>query len=273
MAKKEVSVEEKLRALYELQVIDSTIDKIRTIRGELPLEVQDLEDEVEGLQKRLENLNTEIENLKIELSNKKNSITDSNNLIKKYEEQQNKVRNNREFDAITKEIEFQKLEIELAEKKIKEGGYLLATKQEKIDEAVEYLDGRKIDLKNKQNELAEITAETQAEEQSLVKKSEAAAKVIEDRLLNAYHRIRSNARNGLGVVTIQRDSCGGCFNAIPPQRQLDIKMHKKVLVCEHCGRILVDSAFDPNYQEVPEEVKPKRRLARVKPIEMEDEDL
>lgn len=273
MAKKEVTVEEKLRALYELQVIDSTIDKIRTIRGELPLEVQDLEDEVAGLQTRLENLTTEIDNLKIELSNKKNSITDSNNLIKKYTEQQNKVRNNREFDAITKEIEFQTLEIELAEKKIKEGGYLLATKQEKIDEATEYLDGRKIDLTNKKNELAEITAETQAEEESLTKKSEAASKVIEDRLLNAYHRIRLNARNGLGVVTIQRDSCGGCFNAIPPQRQLDIKMHKKVLVCEHCGRILVDSAFDPNFQEIPEEAKPKRRLARAKAIEVEDEEI
>lgn len=270
MAKKEATVEEKLKALYELQVIDSTIDKIRTIRGELPLEVQDLEDEVEGLQKRLENLTSEIENLKIELSNRKNSITDSNNLIKKYEEQQNKVRNNREFDAISKEIEFQKLEIELAEKKIKEGGYLLATKQEKIDEAKEYLDGRKIDLENKKTELAEITAETQSEEQGLMKKSETAAKVIEDRLLNAYHRIRSNARNGLAVVTIQRDSCGGCFNAIPPQRQLDIKMHKKVLVCEHCGRILVDSTFDPNYQEIPEEAKPKRRLARAKAID-EDE--
>lgn len=271
MAKKEVSVEEKLRALYELQVIDSTIDKIRTIRGELPLEVQDLEDEVEGLQKRLENLTTEIDDLKIELSNKKNSITDSNNLIKKYEEQQNKVRNNREFDAITKEIEFQKLEIELAEKKIKEGGFLLTSKQEKIDEATEYLEGRKIDLQNKKNELEEITAETKSEEENLVKKSEAAAKVIEDRLLNAYHRIRSNARNGLAVVTIQRDSCGGCFNSIPPQRQLDIKMHKKVLVCEHCGRILVDSAFDPNFKEISEEEKPKRRLARTRAVDVDDE--
>lgn len=269
MAKKEATIEEKLKALYDLQVIDSTIDKIRIIRGELPLEVQDLEDEVEGLQRRLENLNTEIEDLKVELSNKKNSITDSNNLIKKYTEQQDKVRNNREYDAISKEIEFQKLEIELAEKKIKEGGFNLASKQEKINEAVEYLDGRKIDLVNKKKELEEITEETSAEEQSLIKKSDSAAKVIEDRLLTAYKRIRSNARNGLAVVTIQRDSCGGCFNSIPPQRQLDIKMHKKVLVCEHCGRILVDSAFDPNFKEITEEEKPKKRIARVK---VSDED-
>ncbi len=271
MAKKEVTVEEKLRALYDLQMIDSTIDKIRTIRGELPLEVQDLEDEVVGLEMRLGNLTSEIENLKIELANKKNAITDSNHLIKKYEEQQNKVRNNREFDAITKEIEFQKLEIELAEKKIKEGGFLLISKQEKINEASEYLDGRKIDLQNKKNELNEITSETQADEQTLIKKSEAAEKVIDERLLKAYHRIRSNARNGLGVVTIQRDSCGGCFNSIPPQRQLDIKMHKKVLVCEHCGRILVDSSFDPNYVEISEDAKPKKRLSKARAVDFEEE--
>ncbi|TXB67225.1 hypothetical protein FRY74_03305 [Vicingus serpentipes] len=267
MAKKEATVEERLKALYELQVIDSTIDKIRTIRGELPLEVQDLEDEIAGLEIRLENLNQEIEDLETEISNQKNGITDANNLIKKYEEQQNKVRNNREFDAITKEIEFQKLEIELAEKKIREGGFQLASKQEKIGESKEYLDGRKLDLENKKNELDEITSETQSDEEGLLKKSEKASKVIEERLLTAYTRIRSNARNGLAVVTIQRDSCGGCFNKIPPQRQLDIKMHKKILVCEHCGRILVDSAFDPNYVEDVEEEKPKRRVTRKKKVE------
>ena len=262
MAKKDATIEEKLKALYDLQVIDSTIDKIRTVRGELPLEVQDLEDEVAGLETRLEKLNVEIEDLTTEISNKKNSITDANNLIKKYEEQQNKVRNNREFDAITKEIEFQKLEIELAEKKIKEGEFSMTSKQEKIDEAKEYLDGRKLDLENKKKELDEITKETQTEEDKLLVKSDKAAKVVEDRLITAYKRIRAGARNGLAVVTIQRDSCGGCFNKIPPQRQLDIKNHKKVLVCEHCGRILVDSAFDPNYVE-PEE-KPKRRVTRKK---------
>tara|TARA_R110001592_G_scaffold113924_1_gene313268 strand:- start:843 stop:1649 length:807 start_codon:yes stop_codon:yes gene_type:complete len=267
MAKKEATVEERLKALYELQVIDSTIDKIRTIRGELPLEVQDLEDEIAGLEIRLGNLNQEIEDLETEISNQKNGITDANNLIKKYEEQQNKVRNNREFDAITKEIEFQKLEIELAEKKIREAGFQLAAKQEKVGESKEYLDGRKLDLENKKGELDEITSETKSDEESLLKKSEKAAKVIEDRLLTAYSRIRSNARNGLAVVTIQRDSCGGCFNKIPPQRQLDIKMHKKVLVCEHCGRILVDSAFDPNYVEEVVEEKPKRRVTRKKKTE------
>lgn len=265
MAKKEITVEEKLKALYELQTIDSTIDKIRTIRGELPLEVQDLEDEVEGLELRLEKLTNEIEDLSTENSNKKNSIKDANSLIKKYEEQQNKVRNNREFDAITKEMEFQTLEIELAEKRIKEGEFLLTSKAEKIEEAKEFLAGRKIDLENKKNELDEITSETQADEEKLAKKSDKAEKVIEDRLLTAYKRIRSNARNGLAVVTIQRDSCGGCFNKIPPQRQMDIKNHKKVLVCEHCGRILVDSTFDPNYVEpTEEEKKPKRRVTRKK---------
>ena len=264
MAKKEATVEERLKALYDLQVIDSTIDKIRTIRGELPLEVQDLEDEIAGLDKRLENLNQEIEDLETEISNQKNGITDANNLIKKYEEQQNKVRNNREFDAITKEIEYQNLEIELSEKKIREGEFQLSAKQEKVTESKEYLDGRKLDLDNKNAELEEITSETKTDEEGLLKKSEKASKVIEERLLTAYTRIRGNARNGLAVVTIQRDSCGGCFNKIPPQRQLDIKMHKKVLVCEHCGRILVDSAFDPNYvEEVPEE-KPKRRVTRKK---------
>lgn len=268
MAKKDATIEEKLKALYDLQVIDSTIDKIRTIRGELPLEVQDLEDEIAGMDKRLENLNQEISELEVEISNKKNGITDANNLIKKYEEQQEKVRNNREFDAISKEIEFQKLEIELAEKKIKEGGFQLESKNEKVAEVTEYLNGRKQDLENKQNELKEITSETESEEQSLLKKSEKAGKVIEERLLTAYHRIRGNAKNGLAVATVQRDACGGCFAKVPPQRQLDIKTHKKVLVCEHCGRILVDAAFDPNYVEpTEEEKKPKRRTTRKKKAE------
>tara|TARA_B100000809_G_scaffold266460_1_gene329293 strand:- start:12496 stop:13311 length:816 start_codon:yes stop_codon:yes gene_type:complete len=268
MAKKEATIEERLKALYDLQVIDSTIDKIRTVRGELPLEVQDLEDEVEGLTLRLDKLTSEIEDLTTDISNKKNGIKDSGNIIKRYEEQQNKVRNNREFDAITKEMEFQTLEIELSEKRIKEGEFKLISKQEKLGQAKEYLDGRKIDLANKQKELDEITGETVAEEDKLEKKSAKASKVIDDRLLKAYTRIRGNARNGLAVVTIQRDSCGGCFNKVPPQRQMDIKNHKKVLVCEHCGRILVDAAFDPNYVEpTEEEKKPKRRVAKKKKAE------
>jgi hypothetical protein len=227
MAKKEATIEERLKALYDLQVIDSTIDKIRIVRGELPLEVQDLEDEVEGLTLRLEKLTNGIEDLTTEISNKKNSIKDAGNLIKKYEEQQNKVRNNREFDAITKEIEFQNLEIELAEKRIREGEFQLTSKKEKVDEAKEYLEGRKVDLINKQNELKEITSETSVDEEKLQKKSDKAAKIIDERLMKAYTRIRGNARNGLAVVTVQRDSCGGCFNKVPPQRQMDIKNHKK----------------------------------------------
>lgn len=268
MAKKEATIEERLKALYDLQVIDSTIDKIRTVRGELPLEVQDLEDEVEGLTLRLEKLTNGIEDLTTEISNKKNGIKDAGNIIKKYEEQQGKVRNNREFDAITKEMEFQNLEIELSEKRIKEGEFQLTSKKEKVDEAKEYLEGRKIDLTNKQNELKEITSETSADEEKLQKKSDKAAKVIDDRLMKAYTRIRGNARNGLAVVTVQRDSCGGCFNKVPPQRQMDIKNHKKVLVCEHCGRILVDATFDSNYVEAEVEEKPKRRITRKKKVEV-----
>jgi predicted nucleic acid-binding Zn-ribbon protein len=266
MAKQEATIEERLKALYDLQVIDSTIDKIRTIRGELPLEVQDLEDEVEGLALRLEKLENGIQDLVTDISNKKNGITDSNNLIKKYEEQQGKVRNNREFDAITKEIEFQNLEIELFEKKIREGEFQLTSKKEKLEEAKEYLEGRKLDLANKNQELEDITSETSEEEKKLQKKSDAAAKVIDDRLMKAYTRIRKNARNGLAVVTIQRDACGGCFNKIPPQRQMDIKNHTKVIVCEHCGRILVDASFDPNFVEPTVEEKPKRRVTRKKKV-------
>lgn len=265
MAKKNATVEEKLKALYDLQLVDSAIDKIHTIRGELPLEVQDLEDEITGLETRLSNYNQDVENLKTEISNKKNQITDSNNLIKKYEEQQNNVRNNREYDSLTKEIEFQQLEIQLAEKNIKEFEFKISSLEEKVVEAKEYLDGRKIDLENKQKELDEIAGETKKDEEALIKKSEKASSIIEERLLTAYKRIRGNARNGLAVVTVQRDACGGCFNKIPPQRQLDIKSHKKITVCEHCGRILVDSSFDPNYVEpTEEEKKPKRRTRRKK---------
>lgn len=269
MAKKDVTVEEKLKALYDLQVIDSTIDRIRTTRGELPLEVQDLEDEVAGLETRLENMTNEISDLTTSVSNKKNSIKDSKALIKKYEEQQKKVRNNREFDAITKEMEFQTLEMELAEKRIKEYDFGVREKEEKVTESKEYLDGRKIDLDTKKKELKEITDENQKDEDDLTKKSAKASKIIEERLIAAYNRIRGNARNGLAVVTVQRDSCGGCFNKVPPQRQLDIKSHKKIIVCEHCGRILVDANFDPNYVEPVEEVKKPKRKATTKKKKVE----
>lgn len=237
----EISVEEKLRALYELQQVDSKIDKIRTVRGELPLEVRDLEDMVAGLETRINNYTEELKNLDESISEKKNVIKDAQALIKKYETQQGKVRNNREYDSITKEIEFQNLEIQLAEKRIKEYKANIIAKKAIAEESQLELESRQKDLKIKKKELEEIVAETEKEENSLVKKSKNSETVIEERLLNAYKRIRANVMNGLGVVTVERDACGGCFNKIPPQRQLDIRTHKKIIVCEHCGRILVDA--------------------------------
>ena len=239
----EISVEEKLKALYELQQVDSKIDKIRVVRGELPLEVRDLEDLVAGLETRINNFNEELKSLEDAITEKKNSMKDAQALIKKYETQQSKVRNNREYDSITKEIEFQNLEIQLAEKRIKEYKANIASKKEVVLQAEEDFKDRQKDLKIKKKELNDIVEETEKEEQSLLKKSKNSESIIEDRLLNAYKRIRSNVMNGLGVVTVERDACGGCFNKIPPQRHLDIRTHKKVIVCEHCGRILVDAAI------------------------------
>lgn len=239
-AETELTIEEKLRALYSLQVVDSEIDKIRTLRGELPLEVQDLEDEVEGLETRIGNLKNEVAELEKSIVSKNNEITSSQALIKKYEEQQDNVRNNREYDSLSKEIEFQTLEIELCNKKIREFTAQTEEKKEVMEEAQTALDERKRDLEGKKAELEDITRDTQKEEEQLAEKSEDLQTRIEERLLTAYKRIRSNARNGLAVVSIQRDACGGCFNQIPPQRQLDIKSRKKIIVCEYCGRILVD---------------------------------
>jgi predicted nucleic acid-binding Zn-ribbon protein len=236
----EISVEERLRALYGLQLVDSEIDKIKTLRGELPLEVQDLEDEIAGLETRLGNLKEEVITLEKSVSKKNNEITDAEALIKKYEEQQKNVRNNREFDSLSKEIEYQNLEIELFNKKIKEFNFLIEEKKLVIADSEVTLAERKTDLENKKSELDEIISDTQKEEEGLYKKSARVQTIIEDRLLTAYKRIRSNARNGLAVVPVQRDACGGCFNQIPPQRQLDIKSRKKIIVCEYCGRILVD---------------------------------
>jgi hypothetical protein len=235
----DASVEEKLSALYELQVVDSKIDRIRTVRGELPLEIKELEDSVEQLATRLEKMQEEMRQSETIISDKKNLMKDAEVMIKKYKSQQNKVRNNREYESLTKEIEFQTLEISLAEKKIKEFKATLVAKKEQIVLQEEELKERKSRLKEKQGELDEIIAETEKEETALLKKSKAAEAQIEDRLLNAYKRIRSNTRNGLAVVPVERDACGGCFSKIPPQRQLDIKMHKKLIVCEHCGRVLV----------------------------------
>ena len=241
---KEISIEERLRALHELQSVVSEIDKIKTLRGELPLEVQDLEDEIAGLKTRLKNLEEEIKNLDTAISNKKIAIKESQALISKYTEQQNNVRNNREYDSLSKEIEFQNLEIELSEKRIKEFTTDMADKKEAMTTSGEVLKERQEDLERKKKELNEITEETKIEEEKLKAKSEKIELFIEPRLLTAFKRIRKNARNGLAVVTIQRDACGGCFNKIPPQRHLDIASRKKIIVCEYCGRILVDSQIN-----------------------------
>jgi predicted nucleic acid-binding Zn-ribbon protein len=237
----ELTIEEKLRALYKLQLINSEIDKIRTLRGELPLEVQDLEDEIAGLETRIEKLQEEIKSIESAISGKKNDMVNSKGLIKKYEEQQNNVRNNREFDSLSKEIEFQTLEIELSEKRIKEFTAQAKEKTDYIEESKKVLEERKGDLHLKKSELDDITSDTQKEEEQLLKKRQEYEQIIEDRLLTAYKKIRKNARNGLAVVSVERDACGGCFNQIPPQRQLDIRSRKKIIVCEYCGRILVDA--------------------------------
>jgi len=236
----EISVEDRLRALYSLQLVDSEIDKIKTLRGELPLEVQDLEDEIAGLETRLGNIKDEVLALEKSVATKHNEITAAETLIKKYDEQQKNVRNNREYDSLSKEIEYQNLEIELYNKKIREFTYQIEEKKLVIADSEALLADRKTDLENKKSELDEIISDTQKEEEGLYKKSEKVESIIEDRLLTAYKRIRSNARNGLAVVPVQRDACGGCFNQIPPQRQLDIRSRKKIIVCEYCGRILVD---------------------------------
>ena len=238
-SKKEVSVADKLNALYQLQKIDSEIDRIRTIRGELPLEVQDLEDELQGLETRLIKLQDEIKELEQDATDRKNSIKDSELAIAKYKEQQNNVRNNREYESLDKEIEFQDLEIKLNDKRIKESKYTLTNKKELLEDATTKFELRKGDLATKKAELDEIIAETQKEEEALLSKSEKAKGSVEDRLVIAYTRLRGNAKNGLAVVPVDRDSCGGCFNKIPPQRQLDIQTKRKIIVCEHCGRILV----------------------------------
>jgi predicted nucleic acid-binding Zn-ribbon protein len=239
-ADKEMTVEEKLQALYKLQSVDSEIDKIKTLRGELPLEVQDLEDEVAGLETRITKHNDELKTLEDSVTSKNNEIIDSLALIKKYEDQQSNVRNNREYDSLSKEIEYQTLEIELCNKKIKEFAVRKEDKQKVAEESKANFDEMKADLDTKKSELDSIIADTQKEEDALVKDSSKIENLIEERLITAYKRIRVNARNGLAIVSVQRDACGGCFNHIPPQRQLDIKSRKKIIVCEYCGRILVD---------------------------------
>jgi len=239
-AEKEITVEEKLKALYELQKVVSQIDEIKILRGELPLEVQDLEDEIIGLNTRMENYETEIADVIAIIASKKIEIEESRMKIAKYKEQQDNVRNNREYDNLSKEIEFQTLEIELCEKRIREFTASLETKQADQKTTQDQLSERKLDLDQKKGELNEIVSETKHEEEVLREHSKQVELLIEPRLLTAFKRIRKNARNGLAVVYVQRDACGGCFNKIPAQRQLDIRLRKKIIVCEYCGRILVD---------------------------------
>ena len=236
----EQSVAEKLEALLKLQQIDSKIDEIRKVRGDLPEEVRDLEDEVAGYKTRLEKFDAELKESEDEISSRKLQIKNSEKLIKKYEEQQSNVRNNREYDAITKEVELQQLEIQVSEKKIKEAFAKSELKKADIEEVTNLLSERQKDLDGKKSELDSISEESQEEENKLLKNREKAAKNIEERLYNSYTKLRNNAKNGLAVVTVRRGACGGCFNTVPPQRQAEIREKKKITVCEHCGRILAD---------------------------------
>ena len=241
MAKKtEITVEEKLRALFDLQLIDSRIDEIRNVRGELPLEVEDLEDEVAGMNTRLDKLSSDLEVIEGNIKDKKILIDEAKSLIKKYTSQQDNVRNNREYNSLSKEIEFQELEIQLAEKHIKEFKAQIEQKNVVIDETKERLSEREEHLKHKQGELNEILAETEKEEKSLIKESAKYEKNIEERLVKAYKRIRSNVKNGLAVVPVERGASGGSFFTIPPQVQMEIASRKKIITDEHSGRILVD---------------------------------
>lgn len=237
------SMEEKIEALYNLQQIDTKIDEINKIKGELPIEVQDLEDEVAGLQTRIENINSEIEELNLLNKQRKEEIEQSKALIAKYEEQIKNVRNNREYDSLSKETEYQTLEIELNEKRLKEYAVEIKAKKAIAEEAETKRNERTIDLEQKRAELDTIDKETAAEVAELRIEEDKAREKIDERLLAAYTRIRSNVRNGLGVVTVKRDACGGCFNRIPPQRQYEIRQNRKVIVCEYCGRILVSDEF------------------------------
>ncbi len=248
-AKKEATVEEKLRALYDLQLIDSRVDEIRNVRGELPLEVEDLEDEVLGLKTRMDKLKTDLETINYEITAKKNLIDESKALIKKYAEQQKNVRNSREFNSLAKEVEYQELEIQLAEKNIKEFKAQIEQKKEVIADTKEKLAERETHLKHKKSELDAILAETEKEEKALLEQSDIFEKQIEDRLVKAYKRIRSNVKNGLAVVPIERGASGGSFFTIPPQVQVEIASRKKIITDEHSGRILVDPVLAEEEQE------------------------
>lgn len=275
MAKKDptdLSVEEKLKTLYQLQTTLSSIDEKKALRGELPLEVQDLEDELEGLHIRVEKIQNEIAEFQDAVAQKKHEITDAEASVERYKSQLNDVKNNREYDTLTKEIEFQSLEIELCNKKIKEAAIKIEECKRDLESTQQSISEREEDLNEKRDELDEIMQETREEEDKLKTKAKELETKIEPRLLTSFKRIRKNARNGLGIVYVQRDACGGCFNKIPPQRQLDIKMHKKIIVCEYCGRIMIDPELaGVKTEKSAAEEKPKRakRTIRKKKEEME----
>lgn len=262
MAKKDptdLSVEEKLKTLYQLQTTLSCIDDKKALRGELPLEVQDLEDEIEGLNIRIDKIQHEIADFENAVTQKKHDITDAQISVDRYKTQLEDVKNNREYDTLTKEIEFQTLEIELCSKKIKEAAIKIEECKQDLEKAQAIMADRQGDLDEKRNELDEIMQETREEEEKLKEKAKELETKIEPRLLTSFKRIRKNARNGLGIVYVQRDACGGCFNKIPPQRQLDIKIHKKIIVCEYCGRIMIDPELAGVKTEKPaSDEKPKR---------------
>lgn len=262
----DMSVEQKLKNLYSLQTKLSEIDEIKTLRGELPLEVQDLEDEIEGLSHRLHKYEDEIERIKEDIARRHESIKEAQEMMSRYQSQLDDVRNNREYDNLSKEIEFQSLEIELLKKKINEAERLINLKTGDLERGRANLEARQQDLEQKKAELDEIVADTKADEEKLREKAKQIETTIEPRLLTAFKRIRQSSRNGLGIVYVQRDACGGCFNKIPPQRQLDIRMRKKIIVCEYCGRIMIDPELAGVKIERPEE-KPKRRASRRKKAE------
>jgi len=258
----DLSVEEKLKTLYQLQTTLSGIDEKRALRGELPLEVQDLEDEIAGLTTRIEKIQNEIKDFQAAISMKKGEIQEAQSYVDRYQKQLDEVKNNREYDTLTKEIEYQTLEIQLCEKKIKEAMIRIDERGKDLEQAEALKKDREVALTEKKSELDEIMQETREEEEKLKAKAKEYETKIEDRLLTSFKRIRKNARNGLGIVYVQRDACGGCFNKIPPQRQLDIKMHKKIIVCEYCGRIMIDPELaGVKIDAATGEEKPKRKRA------------
>lgn len=267
----ELTVEEKLKNLYSLQTMLSKIDRIKTLRGELPLEVQDLEDEIAGLTTRIEKINNEVVELKREISERNNSIEVNKVNIARFKSQIEQVRNNREYDNLNKQIEYAELDNQLNEKKIAEAKTLVEEKTRSVTDYNMQVNDRRTDLDIKKSELEEIISETRAEEEKLREESKNLELTIEPRLLSAFKRIRKNSHNGLGIVYVQRDACGGCFNKIPPQRQLDIRMRKKIIVCEYCSRIMIDPELAGVRLDSPVTEKPKRRRStRAKKAETEE---